>query len=63
MYDLEGRNDVDPLETPYTGSKLDLIQILLQSIPRCARPRDLPVLVHRAGFPSFVFLIKFHESL
>jgi hypothetical protein len=25
MYDLEGRNDVDPLETPYAGSKLDLI--------------------------------------
>ena len=25
MYDLEGRNDVDPLETPYMGSKLDLI--------------------------------------
>ncbi len=27
MYDLEGRNDVDPLETPYTGSRLDLIQV------------------------------------
>ena len=25
MYDLEGSNDVDPLETPYTGSTLDLI--------------------------------------
>jgi hypothetical protein len=25
MYDLEGNNDVDPLETPYTGSTLDLI--------------------------------------
>jgi hypothetical protein len=25
MYDLEVSNDVDPLETPYTGSTLDLI--------------------------------------
>jgi hypothetical protein len=29
MYDLEGTNDVDPLENPYTGSKLDFIQVHL----------------------------------